>query len=112
MMAFMGVRSSWLMLARNWLLATLAASAASLATRQCFFAELRQGHGQMAREPLPQGNRLEGEQFFAPVVQLQQSQSVLAEVQGYQGHRLVTFPVTTIARAPVDRLRRWWPAVL
>ena len=30
MMAFMGVRNSWLMLARNWLLATLAASAASL----------------------------------------------------------------------------------
>ena len=31
MMAFRGVRSSWLMLARNWLLARLAISAASLA---------------------------------------------------------------------------------
>ena len=31
MMAFIGVRTSWLMLARNWLLAWLAASAASLA---------------------------------------------------------------------------------
>ena len=30
-MAFIGVRSSWLMLARNWLLASLAASAAALA---------------------------------------------------------------------------------
>ena len=30
-MAFMGVRSSWLMLARNWLLAALAVSAAALA---------------------------------------------------------------------------------
>ena len=31
MMALSGVRSSWLMLARNWLLARLAASAAALA---------------------------------------------------------------------------------
>ena len=33
MMALSGVRSSWLMLARNWVLARLAASADSLAWR-------------------------------------------------------------------------------
>ena len=37
----MGVRSSWLMLARNWLLATLAASAAALACTRASSARLR-----------------------------------------------------------------------
>ena len=40
-MAFIGVRSSWLMLARNWLLATLAASAAALAWTRASSARLR-----------------------------------------------------------------------
>src|SRR4030095_15088394 len=36
MMAFIGVRSSWLMLARNWLLVRLALSAARRAASSCW----------------------------------------------------------------------------
>ena len=77
-----------------------------------FGAEFRQGHGQMIGQPLPETDHLGREKPFAPIVQLQQSQPLLADVQRNQGHRLVSLAVAAVARAQLDGRRRWsWRAV-
>ena len=61
--------------------------------------ELGQGHGQVACQPLPQPNGRGREHALAAVVQLQQSQTFLANVQGQQGYRFVALAVAAVARA-------------
>ena len=74
-------------------------------------AEFRQGHGEMARQPLPQGNRRGRESPFAAVVQLQQPQPILAHVERYQGHRFVSRSrCSGFAYERAGRIRCWWPA--
>ena len=39
-------------------------------------------HGEMVRQPLPGSDRFRGEYAYAPVIQLQEPQALLAEPQG------------------------------
>ena len=96
-MAFMGVRSSWLMLARNWLLAALAASAAALA---CFSTSSASALARApARWPASRSHKaiFGGETALSAVVELQQSQPFGAGRQGNSA--------TDSYPSPLQRLR-------